>query len=55
MVKRSVVWLEEEGFCGGFQVSYMTNCVNIGDCTVSKYFSQNMYIIKVNGTVEILN
>lgn len=53
-VKSNVVWLDEGGFCGGSQVSYTTYCVNVGDCTVSKYFSQNMYIIKVNGTVEIL-
>lgn len=53
-VKSNVVWLDEGGFCGGSQVSYMTYCVNVGDCTVSKYFSQNMYIIKVKGTVEIL-
>lgn len=53
-VKSNVVWLDEGGFCGRSQVSYMTYCVNVGDCTVSKYFSQNMYIIKVNGTIEIL-
>lgn len=54
-VKCSLVWWGTEGFRGGSQLSYITYCVNISECTVSKYFSQNMYIIMVSGTVEILN